>query len=69
MKPQDQSVEVLFPLAGINVATEFGRPPKATSPLGKTVRAYEVLARRCRGGSALIPRFWSRPQAQVSGRG
>lgn len=43
--------EILFPTAGLNVATEFGRQPKMTTPEGENVRAYEVLERRERGGS------------------
>lgn len=51
MPDVDREIEVLFPLAGINVATEFGRQPKATTPVGENVRAFDVLAKRGRGGS------------------
>lgn len=46
----DKEIELIFPLAGLNVATEYGRQPKQTTPVGVNVRAYEVLAKRGRGG-------------------
>lgn len=47
----DKDTEVLFPVGGLNVATEFGRPPKQTTPTGSNVRAYAALQKRGRGGS------------------
>lgn len=47
----DKDVPLQFPLAGLNVATEFGRPPKLTAPVAANVRAHDALANRKRGGS------------------
>lgn len=44
-------LEVQFPLAGVNVATEFELQPDLTTPVGVNVRAYEPLTQRGRGGS------------------
>lgn len=46
-----EDTELLFPLSGLNVATEFGRQPGRTTPEADNVRAFDVLARRGRGGS------------------
>lgn len=42
---------VMFPVAGVDVSTEFQRQPPQTTPVGQNVRAFDVLAERGRGGS------------------
>lgn len=49
--PPEKPTEVLFPVAGLNVATSYGQQPKGTTPTGVNVRAFESLANRGRGGS------------------
>lgn len=49
--PSEQILGVLFPLAGTDVTSEFGRQPDNTTPGGQNVRAFEVITERGRGGS------------------
>lgn len=47
----DKWLELVFPLQGINLATEFELQPGGTTPIGVNVRGYEAMTLRMRGGS------------------
>lgn len=49
--PPVQEVGVMFPVAGVDRSTEFGRQPVDTAAEGQNVRAFETIDERARGGS------------------
>lgn len=51
MPSPDQSLELLFPVKGMDITTEFELQPPSTSPLAINVRAIEPGTQRNRGGS------------------
>jgi len=48
---QESLTEMIFPLQGIDVSTEFELQPDQTTPIGQNVRGYEPATMRARGGS------------------
>lgn len=51
MPDQENLVEVVFPTNGIDLTSEFGAQPPATTPTANNVRGFEMLTQRDRGGS------------------
>lgn len=51
MPSPDQELELLFPVAGMDITTEFELQPPSTSALAINVRAIEPGSQRNRGGS------------------
>lgn len=49
--PQSQDFPLEFPVAGVDVSTEYGRRPPGTTEEGENVRAFDTFAQRQRGGS------------------
>ncbi len=71
MKPaqQENYLNLLFPLAGINTSTAYHSQPPGTTPVAINVRAYDSGTNRARGGTraGLNPFFGAGSTAQVSG--
>lgn len=61
----DVQADMPFPLAGVNVATEYGLQPDRTTPRGNNVRAMDQIAERLRGGSR--PGLTRYPDDQLPG--
>lgn len=51
MADQDNILELLFPLYGIDVSSEFDLQRIQTTPVGLNVRGFEPATNRARGGS------------------
>lgn len=49
--PDAKTVELLFPIGGMDLSREFQLQPGNTTPLGINVQSFDVLEKRNRGGS------------------
>jgi hypothetical protein len=48
---QEQLVDMVFPVKGVDLSQAFGVQPQGTTPVGVNVRAYEPATARARGGA------------------
>jgi hypothetical protein len=53
MPANERLADVLFPLGGLNLLTEFGEQPPGTTPRAVNVRAVNPVSLRARGGSRM----------------
>ena len=71
MKPvqREQTLDLRFPLQGINTSNAYHKQPPETTPTAINVRAFDSGTSRARGGSraGLSPFFGQGSTAQVSG--
>lgn len=49
--PDDNYLEMAFPVFGVDISTEFELQPKQTTPVGLNVRGFEPTTQRSRGGN------------------
>lgn len=50
-KQRETDAELLFPVNGVHLGTEYDRQPDRTTAFGLNVRSWDPLASRERGGS------------------